>query len=175
MTDSMDRFIMGTTRNQIEGVNRIVNRFLDEMDRSMGNQFSSLATAMDAVTQNQITAARQTGETISAAEGIIGNARTLQQMTDQILEKFDAYMTQINEVRARDEQFEQRAAGMMEQMQKQNAEIERLTGQLGEKIASLPDRSGAEGSLEEIRTLTAALSSNVKTISDTLVTLAEEV
>ena len=42
----MDRFIVGTTRNQIEGVNHIVSRFLSEMDRSLGGQFSSLAQTM---------------------------------------------------------------------------------------------------------------------------------
>ena len=57
VAESMDRFIVGTTRNQIEGVNHIVSRFLSEMDRSLGNQFSSLAQTMDNLEQSQLRAA----------------------------------------------------------------------------------------------------------------------
>ena len=61
VAESMDRFIVGTTRNQIEGVNHIVSRFLSEMDRSLENQFSSLAQTMDNLEQSQLRAAAATG------------------------------------------------------------------------------------------------------------------
>ena len=38
VSGSMDRFIVAATRNQIDGVNRIVGRFLEEMDRALGGQ-----------------------------------------------------------------------------------------------------------------------------------------
>ena len=173
VSDSMDRFIIGATRNQIDGVNRIVARFLDEMDRSLGNQFSAMAAAMDAVTQNQITAARQTGETVSAAQGIIDNARSLQEMTNHILDKFDTYMSGINQVREHDETYELRTAELLNRMQQENRGLADLIEKLGEQIGSLTADSG-ESSLKEIRAVLSSMETNVGTISSTLSAIAEE-
>ena len=173
VTDSMDRFIIGATRNQIDGVNHIVARFLDEMDRSMGNQFSAMATAMDAVTQNQIMAARQTGETVSAARGIVDNARTLQEMTNLILDKFDAYMSQINQVRERDENYERRTAELLNRMDQENKDLAKLIEKLAEKTTMLAGDSG-DSAMEEIRSILSSMEGNVEKISATLSAIAEE-
>ncbi len=173
VTDSMDRFIIGATRNQIDGVNHIVARFLDEMDRSMGNQFSAMATAMDAVTQNQIMAARQTGETVSAARGIVDNARTLQEMTNHILDKFDAYMSQINQVRERDENYEQRTAELLNRMDRENKDLAGLIEKLADKTTMLAGNSG-DAAMEEIRSILSSMEGNVEKISATLSAIAEE-
>ena len=113
VAESMDRFIVGTTRNQIEGVNHIVSRFLSEMDRSLGNQFSSLAQTMDNLEQSQLRAAAATGENLTAAEGIVRNARSLQEVTSHALDQFDSYMTRIDKVSDRDEKFEKNAAELL--------------------------------------------------------------
>ena len=173
VSDSMDRFIIGATRNQIDGVNHIVARFLDEMDRSLGNQFSAMATAMDAVTQNQIMAARQTGETVSSAQGIVDNARSLQEMTNHILDKFDAYMNGINQVRDRDENYEKRTAELLNRMQQENRDLASLIEGLGAKISALTADSG-ESSLKEISGLLSSMENNIGTISSTLSAIAEE-
>ena len=181
VADSMDRFIIGATRNQIDGVNRIVARFLDEMDRSLGNQFSAMSTAMDAVTQNQIAAARQTGETVTMAQGIVTNARSLQQMTDHILDKFDAYMSGINQVRERDENYEKRVAELLLRMEQENKDLSVLIKELGDRIQSL--QSGpvqvsadlrSDDSLKEINETLSSMKENVKDISTTLSAIAEE-
>ncbi len=175
VTDSMDRFIIGATRNQIDGVNRIVARFLDEMDRSMGNQFSAMASAMDMVTRNQITAAHQTGEAISSAEGIVRNAQALQEVSSRILDKFDAYMKQINTVRERDESFEKRAAELMNRMQQQNREMADLLSGLTRNLKTLPaDGPAKDASLTEIRDLLSDLTRTVSSVSETLRGLSEE-
>ena len=173
VTYSMDRFIIGATRNQIDGVNRIVARFLDEMDRSLGNQFSAMATAMDAVTQNQITAARQTGDTVTAARGIVENARSLQQMTDHILEKFDSYMSGINQVREHDENYEKRVADLLNRMQQENKDLAKLISDLGGRIEALTGGAG-ESSLKEICGILSSMQGSVGTISTTLTAIAEE-
>ena len=173
VSDSMDRFIIGATRNQIDGVNRIVARFLDEMDRSLGNQFSAMSAAMDAVTQNQISAAQQTGETVSAARDIVDNARALQEMTDHILDKFDAYMSGINQVRERDENYEKRTAELLNRMQQENKDLAVLIGKLGDKVGALTADSG-ESSLKEIRGILSSMESNVGNISSTLSAIAQE-
>ena len=175
VTDSMDRFIIGATRNQIDGVNRIVARFLDEMDRSLGNQFSAMATAMDAVTQNQIAAAQKTGESISAAEGIVRNARSLQEMTNHILDKFDAYMNAINAVRERDENFEKRTAELLHRMQQENKDLSVLITGLGDSLRSMNISSSSDDTaLHDIMNLLSSMNLNVSRISDTVTSLSEE-
>ena len=173
VSDSMDRFIIGATRNQIDGVNRIVARFLDEMDRSLGNQFSAMSAAMDAITQNQMIAARQTGETVSSAQGIVDNARSLQEMTGHILDKFDAYMRGINQVREHDENYEKRTAELLNRMQEQNTQLTALIADLGTKISSLTADAG-DGSLKEICKVLNTMESSVGSISTTLSALAKE-
>ena len=173
VSDSMDRFIIGATRNQIDGVNRIVARFLDEMDRSLGNQFSAMASAMDSVTQNQIAAAQKTGETVTAAQGIVGNARALQEMTDHILDKFDVYMSGISQVRERDENYEKRTAELLNRMQQENKDLAALIESLAAKIGVLTAESG-ESSLKEIHGVLSSMESSVGKISATLSAIAEE-
>ena len=135
--DSMDRFIIGATRNQIDGVNHIVGRFLEEMDRRMGHQFVSLAGGMSALADAQGRAAQQTGETLANAGEIVRNARSLQEMSSHILDKFEAYMSTINEVRIRDATFESRSSELMNRMNQQNRELEGLLNGLAEKIRDL--------------------------------------
>ena len=170
VADSMDRFILGTTRNQIDGVNRIVGRFLDEMDRSLGNQFSALSGAMDSVTQNQIAAARQTGAALSAAEGIVRNAQSLQDMTGGILNQFDQYLDKINAHTVRDEGFEKRTAELMNRIQQENREMASLIASLKEAMQLLQQDDAA---LPKIQGLTASLNDNVKIIADALSALKE--
>ncbi|MBR3333121.1 MAG: hypothetical protein IKG23_02415 [Clostridia bacterium] len=176
VAESMDRFIVGTTRNQIEGVNHIVTRFLAEMDRSLGNQFSSLAQTMGMLEQSQLRAAAATGENLTAAEGIVRNARSLQEVTSHALDQFDSYMTRIDKVSDRDENFEKNAAELLREMRQESKDMSALISDLTEKIQglSLPDGSSADKSLEEIRTLMTGLNDRVKTVSDTLTRLSEE-
>ena len=176
VAESMDRFIVGTTRNQIEGVNHIVSRFLSEMDRSLGNQFSSLAQTMDNLEQSQLRAAAATGENLSAAEGIVRNARSLQEVTSHTLDQFDSYMTRIDKVSDRDENFERNAAELLREMRQESKNMAALISGLTEKMQglSVPDGSSADKSLEEIRSLMTGLNDQVKTVSDTLTRLSKE-
>ncbi len=176
VAESMDRFIVGTTRNQIEGVNHIVSRFLSEMDRSMGNQFTSLAQTMSNLEQNQIRASQATSENLTAAEGIVRNAQSMQEVTSHALDQFDSYMTRIDEVRDRDENFEKNASELLREMRQESRDMASLLNGLTEKMQglSVPDGSPADKSLEEIRTLMTNLNDQVKTVSDTLVRLTGE-
>ena len=176
VAESMDRFIVGTTRNQIEGVNAIVSRFLSEMDRTLGNQFTSLSQSMNALEQSQIQAAHAAGDNLSAAEGIILNARSLQEISSHTLDKFDSYMSRIDEVRERDASFETNAAQLLGDMRQESRDMAALISGLTGKIQSLSgggDES-AEKSLSEIRVLLSGLNDQVKTVSDTLARLSEE-
>ena len=177
VAESMDRFIVGTTRNQIEGVNHIVNRFLSEMDRSLGGQLSSLARTMSDLEQSQVRAYQATGENLSAAEGIIRNARSLQEVTSHTLDQFDSYMTRIDKVSDRDEHFEQNASELLREMRQESKDMSVLLSGLTEKMQGLsaPAQSPSDSkSLEEIQALMGILNDRVSSIADTLARLSEE-
>lgn len=176
VAESMDRFIVGTTRNQIEGVNHIVSRFLSEMDRSLGNQFTSLAQTMGSLEQSQRLAAQATGENLTAAEGIVRNARSLQEITSHALDQFDSYMTKIDKVSGRDEKFEQNAAELLREMRQESKDMSALISGLTEKMQGLsaPADAPADKALEDIRCLMSSLDGHVKTVSETLTRLSEE-
>ena len=176
VSESMDRFIVGATRNQIEGVNQIVSRFLTEMDRSLGGHLTSLSQTMSALEQEQQRAVRATGENITAAEGIVRSAQSLQEITAHTLDQFDGYMSQINQVRERDEGFERRAAELLEKMRQESKDMASLISGLTEKMQALsaPGEAPAEKPLAEIRDLLSTLNDNVRSVSDTLSGLSEE-
>ena len=176
VAESMDRFIVGTTRNQIEGVNHIVSRFLSEMDRSLGGQFSSLAQTMSNLEQSQLRASQATGENLTAAEGIVRNARSLQEVASHALDQFDSYMTRIDKVSGRDEKFEQNAAELLREMRQESKDMSTLINGLTEKMQGLsaPADAPADQTLEDIRNLMTSLDGRVKTVSETLTRLSEE-
>ena len=176
VAESMDRFIVGTTRNQIEGVNHIVSRFLSEMDRSLGNQFTSLAQTMGSLEQSQRLASQAAGENLTAAEGIVRNARSLQEITSHALDQFDSYMTKIDKVSGRDEKFEQNAAELLREMRQESKDMSALISGLTEKMQGLsaPADAPADKALEDIRSLMSSLDGHVKTVSETLTRLSEE-
>jgi predicted nucleic acid-binding Zn-ribbon protein len=146
------------------------------MDRSLGNQFSSLSKTMGVLEQSQIRAAQATGENLSAAEGIVRNARSLQEITSHALDQFDSYMTRIDEVRDRDESFEKNASELLRDMRQESKEMSSLLSGLTDKMQglSVPDDSAADKKLEEIRALMSTLNDHVLTVSDTLTRLSEE-
>ena len=176
VAESMDRFIVGTTRNQIEGVNHIVSRFLSEMDRSLGGQFSSLARTMSDLEQRQVRASQATGENLTAAEGIVRNARSLQEITSHALDQFDSYMTRIDEIRDRDENFEKNASELLREMRQESKDMTALLNGLTEKMQALSatGETSSDNPLEEIRGLMTSLNDQVQTVSETLTRLSEE-
>ncbi len=175
---SMDRFIVAATRNQLEGVNRIVSRFLEEMNAALGGNFDSLGAAMDLINRNQTEAAQQAADTLRSAGGIVEDAQKLHGLTEEILTRFDAYVADLNATRTRDEDFEKRSAELLLRMEKQNQALSGLISGLQAKVDLLSDpqaRERTDEALSGIRQVTADLNKNVLHISELLTALSEEV
>jgi len=92
-------------------------------------------------------------------------------------------MSQLNIVRERDENFDQRAAELLNEMRQESRDMAKLIDKLGNKIRDISDAagqtagetSGTQDSLNEIRDLMSTLNDQVKTVSNTLTRLSEEV
>jgi hypothetical protein len=67
LTMSMDNFIQGTTHEQVDGIQRIVNRFVQQMDLSLNGQFSALAEAMNRMNQSMAEVQQSLNYTIETA------------------------------------------------------------------------------------------------------------
>lgn len=174
---SMDRFIVSATRNQIDGVNRIVVRFLDEMNNSLGGQFTALGQTLDSITGSQMLAARQAEETIRSAGGIVKDAQSLAAMTAQLVAKFDAYVAEMSESRKREEGFDKKAGDLLQKMQQENTRLAGLMESLSRRVEALQEARDAgetEQILKSIRETTQELNNNVRSVSETLTALAEE-
>lgn len=175
---TVDRFIIAATRNQIEGVNQIVERFMEQMNMTLGDRFSSFGAVMDAVTSNQIHAVHQAEDTLRSAGGIIDNARTLQALTDNVLVRFDAYVNEMQKNRVRDENFDREAARLLARMEDQNKSLGDLINKLSLKIeamSSAEESTSSDQALAGICRVTEELNSTVRSISDTLSELSREV
>ena len=84
-------------------------------------------------------------------------------------------MNGINEVRRRDETYEERISSILDRMQNENRELTGLLSEFGGKIRSLSDRTELnQKDLDSIRDLMAGISRNVEKISDTVSTLSGE-
>ena len=175
---SMDRFIIGATRNQIEGVNRIVGRFLEEMNASLGGNFDSLGNTMHLINEHQLQAADQVSETLASARGIVQDAANLHSLTEQLITRFDNYVAELQINRSRDESFENRSSELLSQMEKQNQSMTLLMDTLSKRVEALPDqhaRESTDQALAGIREITGSLNESVRSISETLTALSEEV
>lgn len=116
VADSMDRFLLGTTRQQIDGVTRIVNCFVKDMNASLDGQFLQLGQVISSINQNQLMMADQLEGSLRSVEGIVSNAESLQGLIDNILAHFNTYVSEIQTHRQRDEHFETNSTALLDQM-----------------------------------------------------------
>jgi hypothetical protein len=94
---SMDKFLEGTTRQQLEGVRHIVNQFVMAMDQSLSGQLRKLGEAIDqTVRQQQLLREdmRQAGSIISAHTN---DSEAMQRVARQVLTHFDGYVTLLSD------------------------------------------------------------------------------
>lgn len=94
--ESLDRFITATTKQQLRGLEIIVERFVEHMDEALEGQFGALAHTIDETTQWH----RDTQETVRATvEGLNRVARDIiqvQQLSESLIVKFDGYITRLS-------------------------------------------------------------------------------
>ena len=87
-------------------------------------------------------------------------------------------MSELNTVRERDEGFEKRAAELLNDMRQESRDMAALIDSLSQKVQNISDsanNSDNPSDLREIRDLMNQLNDQVKTVSDTLTSLSEEV
>ncbi|HNW85708.1 MAG TPA: MotA/TolQ/ExbB proton channel family protein [Candidatus Limiplasma sp.] len=79
LTMSLDNFIQGTTREQVEGVQRIVGQFIHQMNTTMNGQLTALADTLTILNQNQAATQQNLQRTLKVAESLVDDAKRIQQ------------------------------------------------------------------------------------------------
>ena len=116
VSQSMDRFLMGATQTQIDGVQHIVNRFVEQMNSSLNGQFLTLGKTMTDINRNQQVSMERLEQSMNAVSGIIQDTRQLHTVSGEVIDRFEQYVSEMSQARQRDERFEKTSAELLAAM-----------------------------------------------------------
>lgn len=119
---SMDSFLVGATRAQVDGVGTIVNQFVDRMNASLNNQFLVLGQTLTEINQHQQLTFQQLDQSMRSASQIVMDVKQLQGVSQDVINHFEHYITELSSARTRDERFEQSSADLLGRMRQANDE-----------------------------------------------------
>ena len=87
LTQSLDTFIKCATREQVDGVRRIVGQFVQQLNTTLGDQLRDLGTVVSSVTDDQRETQRNLHNTMAAAQSMSKDAEIIRQAASEIAEK----------------------------------------------------------------------------------------
>ncbi|MDR1263739.1 MAG: MotA/TolQ/ExbB proton channel family protein [Oscillospiraceae bacterium] len=97
VAQSMDRFLEGTTRQQIEGVRHVVNQFVMAMDQALEGHVGGLRDALEQTVKQQ----QMLRDDLRTTAQIIGaqtnDSESMQRVARQVLAHFDSYVNALAE------------------------------------------------------------------------------
>ena len=131
---SMDNFIQGASHEQVEGLQRIVNQFVHQMNIAMDGQLSALGDTLGILNQNQMAAQQNLQRTLKVAEALAEDARRIQQSSREFALAMENDAQALN----RDKQ-EELLALMRETVKQDNAIARSVTAVQTETIQTLRD------------------------------------
>ena len=134
LTMSMDNFLQGAAHEQVEGVQRMVNQFVHQMNLSMDGQLSALGDTLGMINQNQLAAQQNLQRTLKIAEALAEDARRIQQSSREFANAMENDAQTLN----RDKQDELLAL-MRETVKQDNAIARSVTAVQTETIQTLRD------------------------------------
>ncbi len=140
MQSSLDSFMEFATERQIQGVNAVVDRFMQQMNESMGGQFRSLAITLEETGKNQI---RMNDMVRQATEGlgqISGNLLRSAQAAGELGDQLKGYLRTLNENALAAQGGYERIAATVEHLE---IVARQFNGYL-QQVNALESRMGAE-------------------------------
>ena len=95
LTQSLDTFIKCATREQVDGVRRIVGQFVQQLNTTLGDQLNDLGTVISAVTDDQRETQRNLHNTMAAAQSMSKDAEIIRQATSEIAAQIQKLSNQL--------------------------------------------------------------------------------
>ena len=87
LTQSLDTFIKCATREQVDGVRRIVGQFVQQMNSSLGDQMSELGEVMRTAAETQRDTQKNLHNTMAAVQNMAHDAQSIEMSSAQIAEQ----------------------------------------------------------------------------------------
>ena len=141
VAQSMDNFLIGATRAQVDGVGRIVTNFLGQMNASLNQQFLELGRTLTDMNQNQQGALEKVTQSLATAHAMLEDVNRLQGVSQDVMAHFEGYVRELGENRRRDERFEQSSAELLERLRQaadaQAAALQKMKGYQDELTRAL--------------------------------------
>lgn len=135
---SMDNFVLAATKAQVEGVDRIVQLFLKRMTALMDQEIQGLRQSFTEAGIQQDQSNRQMAAAEDAIAEMARDVINMQQMTQGLLEHFQAYVAQMEQSRA-----------SSDEVLRQVTEMTRIIEENAKKEAELLDRMIAQQGSQE--------------------------
>lgn len=127
LTQSLDTFIKCATREQVDGVRRIVGQFVQQLNTTLGDQMHDLGAVVSAVTDDQRETQRNLHNTMAAAQSMSKDAEIICRSTTEIAEQIQKLS---NELQAESERRSEKIGSVEEASIHLAARIENLSDSL---------------------------------------------
>ena len=156
VSKSLDNFLIGATRAQIEGVSRIVGSFIEQMNSTLDGQLLSLGQTMTQINQQNDATMARVAESIETAGAMLTDVSRMHDVSESMLSHFERFVSDINVAQQRTEGFEQDSAALLEKMHAaadQQAATLRMMRDYQNQLAGSLDRfsTGSASAMENIR------------------------
>lgn len=89
MSMAMENFIKGASREQVDGVQRIVNQFMGQMNAAMSGQVAALADTLAQMNQTQAAVQQNLQRTLRLGESLVEDAMRIQQSSHTLAASLD--------------------------------------------------------------------------------------
>lgn len=130
VAQSMNQFILGQTRVQIDGVEKLVNQILDRMNETLNGQFMQLGQTLSSINQAQGVSYESMNRTMTAADQILSSLSNVQELNAQMAQRFEGYVSALERAQESSGEFlthgSQVLTGLMNAAEEQNTILERL-------------------------------------------------
>lgn len=153
VAQSMDSFLVGATRAQVDGVGRIVNSFVEQMNKSLNRQFLALGQTLTEINQSQQTAMHRLDDSMAAANAIVADVTQLHTVSQDVMRQFERYVKSQDESSQRDARFEAASAALLDKLhasaEQQSTTLASLKGYQEQLTAAL--KQFGDGSADTLR------------------------
>lgn len=130
VAQSMNQFILGQTKAQLDGVDKLVTQILNRMNDTLNGQFLQLGQTLSAINQAQGVSYESMDRTMAAADRILSALSGVQDVTMQVMQRFDGYINTLEQAQESSGAFmthgSQVLSGLMTASQEQSQMLERL-------------------------------------------------
>lgn len=98
MNRVIDNFVEATGKSQVEGIQVVVEKFVDEMNNALGDNFKELGAVLNETCEIQRTQSGQMQEILERTDTMIIDLSKMNTMTENTISRMEAYVQKLDEL-----------------------------------------------------------------------------